>query len=100
MTSRGMLRLLRCKQLAQQRQMGAAVVDEQNAQRWCQGRGHGRFSRKSCARVTFGAAAGFHEAATSERSGPMRLITDAEVAQLVNMREAIHAMGAAFEQFG
>jgi len=30
----------------------------------------------------------------------MRLITDTEVAQLVNMREAIHAMGAAFEQFG
>jgi ornithine cyclodeaminase len=30
----------------------------------------------------------------------MRVITDAEVAQLVNMREAIHAMGAAFEQFG
>lgn len=30
----------------------------------------------------------------------MRLITDAEVAQLVTMREAIHAMAAAFEQFG
>jgi ornithine cyclodeaminase len=30
----------------------------------------------------------------------MRLITDAEVAQLVTMREAIFAMTAAFEQFG
>ncbi len=30
----------------------------------------------------------------------MRVITDAEVAQLVTMREAIHAMGAAFEQYG
>jgi ornithine cyclodeaminase len=30
----------------------------------------------------------------------MRLITDAEVAQLVTMREAIFAMAAAFEQFG
>lgn len=30
----------------------------------------------------------------------MRLITDADVAQLVTMREAIHAMAAAFEQFG
>jgi ornithine cyclodeaminase len=30
----------------------------------------------------------------------MRLITDAEVAQLVTMREAIHAVAAAFEQFG
>jgi ornithine cyclodeaminase len=30
----------------------------------------------------------------------MRVITDAEVAQLVTMREAIHAMSAAFEQFG
>ncbi|HXF47480.1 MAG TPA: ornithine cyclodeaminase family protein [Burkholderiaceae bacterium] len=30
----------------------------------------------------------------------MRLITDAEVAQLVTMREAIHAMAAAFEQYG
>jgi ornithine cyclodeaminase len=30
----------------------------------------------------------------------MRLITDADVAQLVTMREAIHVMGAAFEQFG
>lgn len=30
----------------------------------------------------------------------MRIITDTEVAQLVTMREAIHAMAAAFEQFG
>lgn len=30
----------------------------------------------------------------------MRLITDAEVAQLVTMREAIFAMAAAFEQYG
>jgi ornithine cyclodeaminase len=30
----------------------------------------------------------------------MRLISDAEVAQLVTMREAIHAMAVAFEQFG
>jgi ornithine cyclodeaminase len=30
----------------------------------------------------------------------MRLITDAEVAQLVTLREAIHAMAAAFEQYG
>ena len=30
----------------------------------------------------------------------MRVITNAEVAQLVTMREAIHAMAVAFEQFG
>ncbi|MCS7100936.1 MAG: ornithine cyclodeaminase family protein [Burkholderiaceae bacterium] len=30
----------------------------------------------------------------------MRLITDAEVAQLVSMRDALHAMAAAFEQYG